>query len=132
MRHRLAETELPAVLAFLQAHSGKGHKQCRRHSPVEGMTDRAALAALYQETGLEVSRATLARLCRQAGVARRGRTGPIGAPEAERPTRSTARWRKWKERKMQDPVAFEAWKLAKSQREAAARKAARGEAVAGL
>ena len=96
------------------------------------MTDRETLAALQEETGLDVSRATLARLCRQAGVPRRGRTGPIGPPDAERSARSTARWRKWKQRMMEDPVAFEAWKLAKSQREAAARRAARGETAVGL
>jgi hypothetical protein len=94
------------LVEWIRRHSGSSYfgPQCEVHRPIAQMTTNEQLAALYEETGLVVSRQWLTLICRRLGVVRQGRSNrPRTVSDETKREQSKRRWRRWYERMRQDP-----------------------------
>ena len=101
------------LLRWLRSHSGNGDlgTQCRRHPPIGGMSTREQLAALFEDSGLRISRQWLDVMCKRLGIPRQGKSSrPTTVAPERRREQAKVRWQRWYAAVRRDPERLEQYR----------------------
>ncbi len=114
--NRMTAAEAIALDEFVQGHV----EGCGVHPSISEMTHKDILTAIAAHgSELKPSRWHIQRACRRHQIDYRTRSGPKGLPTDKRREAANARWHRWRDKVMADPVKREAYQARRRDKSAA-------------